>query len=426
MASCKHSHHAQAEQIDFDQPHVGAVVFVPLQDHAAGHARVLERHDAVELPLADHHAAGMLAEMPRQVLHARPQLGEPSERRMVEIAADLHHPLPQRVGGIDELELIHHFRQPIDLRGVDAERLPHFARRALAAIGDDVGRHRRAKPPVFLVHVLDHALAAIAARQIEIDVGPFATLFRQEALEEEIHPDRIDRRDAEAVADGAVGRRAAPLHEDVVVTAEIDDVPDDEEVAGQIEPLDEVELARNLRTGPVVVRTIALARAQIGQLAEKRRVRLARRHRIVGEAITEIGHRIFDPFGDRLGRCERRRPLAKQPRHLLARLQIALGIARELSAGLGEGRLVVDAREHVEQRALAGIGKSHAVGRHDRHVKRAGDIGQRAIVCVLVAQEVPLNLDIHAVAPEQPDERIDEPAHAVSSRIATARVPRTR
>ena len=100
---------------------------------------------------------------------------------------------------------------------------------------------------VFLVDVLDHPLAPIAARQIEIDVGPLAALFRQEPLEQQIHPDRIDRGDPEAVADGAVGGRAAPLHEDVLLPAEIDDVPDDEEVAGEIELLDEIQLARDLR-----------------------------------------------------------------------------------------------------------------------------------------------------------------------------------
>ena len=73
---------------------------------------------------------------------------------------------------------------------------------------------------------------------------------------------------------------------------------------------------------------------------------------------------------------------------------------------------MVDAREHVEQRAIAGIGKSHAVGRDDRHVKRVCDVGQRAIVGLFVAQEMPLQLHIHAVASEDAHERIDESADA--------------
>ena len=147
--------------------------------------------------------------------------------------------------------------------GVEPERLPYFARRTSSAVGDDVGGHGRAVLSVLLVDVLDDALAAIAARQIEIDVGPLAALLRQEALEEQVHPHRIDGRDAQAVADGAVRRRAAPLHEDVVLAAEVHDVPDDQEVAGELELLDEVELARDLRAGAVVIRPVAVARADV-------------------------------------------------------------------------------------------------------------------------------------------------------------------
>ena len=42
---------------------------------AAGHGGGLERHDAVEPALADHHAARVLAEMARQILDGRPHAG---------------------------------------------------------------------------------------------------------------------------------------------------------------------------------------------------------------------------------------------------------------------------------------------------------------------------------------------------------------
>src|SRR4026208_1246842 len=80
--------------------------------------------------------------------------------------------------------------------------------------------------------------------------GPLAARFREEPLEQQVHADRIDRGDPEAVADGAVGRRAAPLHQDPVLAAEIDHVPDDEEVAGEIELLDQIELAFDLPRVP--------------------------------------------------------------------------------------------------------------------------------------------------------------------------------
>ena len=173
---------------------------------------------------------------------------------VVHVDADLAQVALERVLRIDPLEVVHHLRQPIDLRRLERQRLAHFARGAAAAIGDHVGGHGDPRPgaavgAVLLVHVLDHPLAAIAARQIEIDVRPLAALLREEPLEQQIHADRIDRGDPEAVADGAVGGRAAPLHEDVVLPAVIDDVPDDQEVAGEIELLDQIELALDLPRG---------------------------------------------------------------------------------------------------------------------------------------------------------------------------------
>src|SRR6185369_14375648 len=102
-------------------------------------------------------------------------------------------------------------------------------------------------------------LAAVAARQIQVDVGPLAALLREKALEEQLHLDRVDGGDAEAVADGAVGGRTAPLHEDVVLAAVADDVPDDQEVAGQIELLDQIELVGDLTLRLVVIRAETIA-----------------------------------------------------------------------------------------------------------------------------------------------------------------------
>ena len=100
---------------------------------------------------------------------------------------------------------------------------------------------------VLLVDVLDDLLALVARRQIEVDVRPLAALLGEEALEEQLHLHRIDGGDAERVADRAVRRGAAALHEDLLAAAELHDVPDDEEVAGQVELLDHVQLFLDLR-----------------------------------------------------------------------------------------------------------------------------------------------------------------------------------
>src|SRR6188508_2083008 len=111
------------------------------------------------------------------------------------------------------------------------------------------------------VNVLDDGLALIARGQVEVDVGPFAALLGEEALEEQLHLHRIDGGDGERVTDRAVRGGAAPLHQDVALAAEAHDVPDDEEVAGELELLDQLELLLDLGLGARGERAEARPRA---------------------------------------------------------------------------------------------------------------------------------------------------------------------
>ena len=78
-------YHTQAEQVHLDDAHVGAVFFIPLHHHAAGHGGGLQRHHGIERALADHHAAGMLAEVARQILDHAVELEKFADARMVDV-----------------------------------------------------------------------------------------------------------------------------------------------------------------------------------------------------------------------------------------------------------------------------------------------------------------------------------------------------
>ena len=64
------SHHAKAKQVDLDDAEVSTILLVPLHDCSAWHGRTFQRHNAIQTPLADNHAAGMLTKMARQILDA--------------------------------------------------------------------------------------------------------------------------------------------------------------------------------------------------------------------------------------------------------------------------------------------------------------------------------------------------------------------
>ena len=78
----QNGHHAQSQQVDFDDTHVRTIILVPLHDRAAGHCGLLERDNRIQLSLANHHTARVLAEMARQVLKAQTQVEELADARI--------------------------------------------------------------------------------------------------------------------------------------------------------------------------------------------------------------------------------------------------------------------------------------------------------------------------------------------------------
>ena len=91
------------------------------------------------------------------------------------------------------------------------------------------------------IDVLDDLLAALVL-EIDVDVGRLAARFRDEALEQQIDLGRVHRRDAEAIADDGVRRRATPLAQDVERARIGDDVVNGQEVRREFEIVDEGQL----------------------------------------------------------------------------------------------------------------------------------------------------------------------------------------
>ena len=273
----------------------------------------------------------MLPEVPRQVLDALPQVAEGAQLFVGGIESGLAQVLLERLLRIDPLERVDHLGHAIDGVRFEAEDLADLARRAAAAVRDDVRSHCGAQPAVSLVDVLDHLLAPIAARQVEVDVRPLAAFLGEKSFEEQIHPDRVDRGDPEAVADGAIGRRPAPLREDAVLPAVIDDVPDDQEIAGEVELLDERQLAVDLRAGPRVIRPVALARTRVGNLPQERRHRLAIGDRVARKAVAQIRHRVLEAIR-KISRGRNGGGLVReQPRHRVGGFQVTLRVPTQLA-----------------------------------------------------------------------------------------------
>ncbi len=123
----QHRHHPQTEQVHFDDAQIGAVFFIPLQHNSARHGRRFQRHDRIKLSLADHHAAGMLAEVARQILHRNTQLEILAQAGMIQIQASIAEMMVKRVVCVPILPVGNRRRNFIQRLRIEAQNLAHFA-----------------------------------------------------------------------------------------------------------------------------------------------------------------------------------------------------------------------------------------------------------------------------------------------------------
>ena len=216
-------------------------------------------------------------------------------------------------------------------------------------------------------------------------------------------PIGIDGGDAERIAHGAVGRRSAPLHQDPLLAAELDDVPDDQEVPSEIETLDHAELVLELSANPRRDRSIA-SRGRHAPRAARRCPMASRavRELDVGKSIAKIRERELTTIGDPARVANRFRHVAEQRRHFPCRsCRCRSAFGSESTTGIIERRFQPKAREDVEQAPIFRPSVVHVVGGDERQPSRLGQRDESTRDRASWPLEVAANLDVQIVLPEQ-------------------------
>src|SRR4029079_17128214 len=129
------------------------------------------------------------------------------------------------------------------------------------------------------------------AWEIEIDVGPFTTFFGKESLEQQSHLYGIDCCDLQRIAHCAICSGAAALNEDLVLEAELNDVPDNQEIAFEMQLLDERKLALDLIPSFFIVGTKPVSRSLLRAFAKERGHSVAVVYGILRKFIPEMFQR---------------------------------------------------------------------------------------------------------------------------------------
>ena len=215
----------------------------------------------------------------------------------------------------------------------------------------------------------------------------------------------IDRGDAEAVADGGVGGRAAALAKDAHLARLLDDLVHGQEVGRDLLALDQVELVPD-GLGDFFGNAVGIApgRALPGQALELLHRRLAALV-LDGILVAELIEREVAAVDDLL-RCARSRAdaggtAAPSPCRLL---EMPLGAGEAAEAQPLDGAVEADGRDHVVQRPPLGHVIVHVVGGDQADPHRGGEIVEQRQAARIVAAEQHGAGEVAAVA-EQAGER---------------------
>ncbi len=305
--------HAQTQQIKFHQTDCRTVVFVPLQDAAVLHARPLHRAHVGDRAVADHHAAGVDAHVPRQVADL---LG-----KVDDLLGDTFD-----IGGLPT-PVTDLFAPRILLPLREAQGAGHVAHRTACPVGDDVGHLGGIVAAVFVVDVLDDLFPLIGL-DVDVDVGWPVAGGRQEPLEQQIVGHRVDRRHPQGVTDRGIGRRSPALAQNVVVPAELRDVVHHQEITRKSQLGNDFQLMLDLgiRFRRPLGRTVPIGRTRHGQRAQPAVLGVpvgnAERRQLWRDQC-EAERALLAEFGS--GGHHVRAPkghMREQPGHLLARAQM--------------------------------------------------------------------------------------------------------
>ena len=240
----QHRQRLEAEKVELHQARLLDPFHVELGHRHVRFRIAVERHHLGQRPLADDDAGGVgrgVAVQPFELLRdvegARDHRIAVARRLQARLVLD-------RAAERDGIERVlrHELAEFVDLavRHLQhAADVAQHAARLQGAEGDDL-RHPVAA--VALLHVADDLVAAVLA-EVDVEIGHRHALGIEKALEQEPETDRIEIGDGERVGDERAGARAAPRPDrNAMRLRPLDEVGDDQEVAGIFHAFDHVEL----------------------------------------------------------------------------------------------------------------------------------------------------------------------------------------
>ena len=191
----------------------------------------------------------MNAQVPRQALQPRRDVHHALRHLRIDAPALSERSLPAHLWSLLQIlsrePAFNGLRPRVGLAGVVPQRARRVPDGRAGPIRDHVGDLRGMTAPVALVHVLDHFLTP-ARFNIHVNIRRAGATRRKKAFEQHLVPHGVHSRDSQRETHGRIRCRASALAPDSLSLAKRHDVVDDEEISGESQLLDDLQLVIDL------------------------------------------------------------------------------------------------------------------------------------------------------------------------------------
>jgi hypothetical protein len=414
---------AQAEEVELHQADRFDVVLVELGHRVAAQAVAVvfreQRAEILQRAGRDHHAAGVLAGVAGQVFQLQGQVDQVADvvlgvvavaefaddavRFLLRALADADRVFQRhRVGGLQRDEL----GQPVDEAVRETEHAAGIAQHRLRrhrAVGDDLAD---AVAAVLPRDVVDHFVAPVHA-EVDVEVRHRHAFGIEEALEQQVVGQRVEVGDAERPGHQRAGTgTAAGADRDAVLLRPVDEVGDDQEVAGEAHLDDDVQL--QLEPGLVVRAGLAGRQWRFLEAFDQPLARLAADPAVQGFV---AGHRErrqvigaqpqsqVAALRQRHGVVQRVRCIGdEQRRHFVGGLEVLLRAVVMRPAGVVQHPAAGDAHARLVRVETVGIEESHVVAGQQRDASARRYIQRERVEGVLAGATGAQQFQVQAFA----------------------------
>ena len=360
----------------------------------------------------NHHAGGMHTGVAHQAFQLLGGVDQLFGLRLGFVGRSQRRRILQRLAERDVQRRRNHLADALNFGVRNVHRAAGILDRGLGCHGAEGNDLRHLVAAVLLGDVFDDFAAPVHA-EVDVDVGQADALGIQEALEQQLVLQRIDVGDAQRVGDQrSCSRSAARPNRNVALLGVADEVPDDEEVSGELHLPDHLDLAR--QTLLVILQRVLqpahglelaqdvqpLAKALAADMLEVVGDRVARRHFELRKRVVNF----FQPHIAALGNLQRARQHPLVSREHLPHLGSALHeelVAVELQAvGVVDRLARLNADHHVLGVRVVLAEIVAVVGGDQRHVEVLLQLQQVRLNSLFVGNALVLNLQIEIALPE--------------------------